>query len=228
MMRFDYERAWTEVVTPMFKTLPANCVDLYVRVCQECEGLSQRPHNLYMPWPKLSGDYDETLKVMFDKIPAEVLSKAARVIYFYGHLSPDGHSYVGTGGTWKFANYATQSLVERLKIRRGAAGGAGQHHNGMGCYVHDGAVRAYAQTSGMWTWREVGYATQALVDKTERLQISKCSAAGIKTDVRGGRDKWEAAAYNIIEDLPERLLPSRDTLDGRFFRMAELFQTEDS
>jgi hypothetical protein len=178
-----------------------------------------------MPWPDQDKKrYDRSLREVFDEIPVEILSKAARVIYYYGHLSPDGHARIGLGGTWKFARYADQSISERLDFHNAGTKRGRNHPNGISMHTCDGALRLCAQTNEMWTWREVGYTTQKNVNEAYKLSSEIKRTPPL---VRRDREVWEDVATKIIEMVRDRMLPDPSTMDGRFFRMGDLFTIDD-
>lgn len=167
MKTFDYKTAWEQVARPGFEALPRNIRELYDRVCRECEGLNQERETLDMPWPEQRFDAspgETSLYHSFDQLPTEWLAQAAHLVYFYGHWSPKGHSYAGSGGTWKFANYADQILRKKLDLPKGEYG-----KPGYGFHVVEGFLRFHYSDKDTWTWREVGLATAETLARARRF-----------------------------------------------------------
>ena len=113
---FDYAAAWREV-RPMWDTLPEAIRDLYVRTCIEAREINQDT-KLDLPWPRQGA-----LRSAYASVDAATLHRAAEVIHALGHWCPlDDCTHADfalfnaratTGGYWKFARYADQSVRER-------------------------------------------------------------------------------------------------------------------
>jgi hypothetical protein len=139
MKEFDYKRAWAELAKPAFDALPQSVRDLYERVCVEMKDIHQN-RSQGLDWPSynrkcplrsdvtcsyLNYECDtHSLRRAFAHVPAKILFDAQSTIYFYGHWSSNGHSYKGSGGTWKFQILAKQSLIERGWIEPGGWAGS--------------------------------------------------------------------------------------------------------
>jgi hypothetical protein len=210
MKTFDYETAWHEIAKPGFDTLPQNVRDLYARVCAECEGQGQN-QQLGMAWPKMEGPGD-SLHTMFLDIPTEWLSAASRIIYFYGHWSPEGHSYLGGGGTWKFALFADQQLCERLGLSRSDA-----PYPGVAYEVSEGVIRTCLSIKDSWTWVEVAPAGHDAFEKIrERMQrVMRYEGTETPYDFKSKRrmpdnDEYEAFQKftRTFEELQKVLWPT--------------------
>ena len=167
-MTFDYERAWIELAKPGFETRPQNVRDLYERVARECSEFGQTEVTLDMPWPK-----ESDLRAVFDKVPAEELAAAARIVYFYGHWSPEpGISRFGNGAHWRFSNYADQSLRGRLSEATGSDFWTHRHHStggGVSFRVHEGFLRACYSSRDEWRWEEIGLATVTTLERAQAI-----------------------------------------------------------
>lgn len=194
MKTFDYEHAWENLAKPMFEALPADVHELYQRVIDEAGGLQQSP-NLNMPWPEYGAVTVDhlpgyTLRQLFDKMPAETLATAARVIHSYGHW------YVGrnadrVGGHWKFANYADQSLAARIHETLDPRWPTSY---GIGYRIHDGFLRVHCSTPYSWTWEEIGLGTQSIFDHCKALGSNQPPRADRMT-----RPAWDIYATRAQE-----------------------------
>lgn len=151
---FDYITAWEELANPAVVALDKSFFELYEHVCREAAELSQDA-NCDMSWPT-----ESDLRSKFEKF-AEVdscaLGLAACALYYWGHWSSEGHSDVGNGGTWKFANYADQVLRAHLGVNRDV-------QSGLGFTVHEGKLRVGLSWLGGWTWEELGAPSQLCLD----------------------------------------------------------------
>jgi len=206
---FDFARAWRELAKPAFESLPQNVHDLYERVVVEAEGLPQNKE-LGMDWPE-----DSSLRSAFDGVPADFLCEASRIIYFYGHTSPSGHSYRGGGGTWKFSIYADQSLEDRLwKGSEWAATHLFSDRYGYGrkppepkkradqlswLQVCEGVLRICYASMDAWRWVEVAPAT---LTSLEILQ-----------DPNRG-----AVTYGVGRPIGKLSYEDLDALDGKWLK----------
>ena len=148
-MSFDYKAAWTALARPEYESLDLRAKRLYAEVMEKCAD-SKQGKNLLIPW------VDAEIRENFESLPAPLLSYAARVIYFFGHWSPEGHHKIGNGAYWKFANLADQTLRRTLGLAQTYADSA---EGGVSIRVHDGLLRVCAQTRDTWRWRELGLAT---------------------------------------------------------------------
>lgn len=159
MKTFDYEAAWFELARPAYETLPADVRALLAYTAEAADGLAQLT-DCSMPWPDADGEYRD-LASRFERIPAEVLSHAARVINSVGHWYPSsakGYAIpgLGTGAHWKFAHYADQSLRTRLGLAP-----RGMDTRGVSIEVHEGSLRLCYSSRETWTWQECQPATQS-------------------------------------------------------------------
>jgi hypothetical protein len=191
MKTFDFETAWKEQAQPQFNTLPDNLRSLYSRVIDECGDIAQGK-NLDMPWPvhgeKSVGYFQHlTLRELFDKIPAELLAVASRVIHDYGHWYPGGNTD-RVGGSWKFSNYADQSLALRINETLSPHWPTGG--NGISFRIHEGFIRAQCSTPDSWTWQEICLAT---LENWEKLKAVPRGAMlqPSPTGTRRARSDWE-------------------------------------
>lgn len=211
MRTFDYETAWLEVARPAYESLPQNVRDLLARVAVECAELSQS-RDLSMPWPE-----DSDLRVSFDKVPAEFLALAARVIYFAGHWYPgksaNGYVIHGRehGGTWKFAHYADQSLKARLDLPTSNV-----------FQIHEGVIRVCYSSRDMWSWTEVAPATAEGLAYARAMHARIQLACGDKR----GHDR-DNAAYVAIEALKTEAHPWPEPWLARLMR-TDLYMVEES
>jgi len=177
---FDHELAWDRLAKPSFDILPRNLRELYERVCQQCDSLQQNGGDLKMPWPgresdnhlayeALIEDSADSLWIEFERVPYEDLAVASRVVYYYGHWSPDGHSRAGAGGSWKFASYADQMLEHKLKHfcpvgfrdRFGEGRGGDYYFD-----IRQGVLHACWSDSSGWGSVPVGLATPEVFQKS--------------------------------------------------------------
>ncbi len=200
---FDYEKAWETRVLPNVLSIPQNIRELFIRVAEEAEELSQTP-DLLMPWPELS-----SLKTSFEKIPAEELSWAAAIFHAFGHWASKDWSYAsrwGNGAYWKFSIYARMSLDERLELPR--------KFEGLFCQAEivgaiDGELRVQVSDRNGWSNFDVGFATHGTL-----LRVLAAVRALESQNV--GFDGWCKAMeavrqlslarnerYRIISDLSE-------------------------
>lgn len=140
-----------------------------------------------MPWPE-----KHDLRLRFENTPSEVLSLAARVIYFAGHWFPTGGDLdlpgCNSGSHWKFSHYADQVLRQRFGISGDAP-----------FQIIEGAIRLTYSSRDMWTWAEVAPATKAGMEKANALQAEKCKAVHAK--LAADRD---TLAYGWFEQLKSR------------------------
>ena len=203
MTTFDYVTAWREVAKPAYEALPQNVRDLLGRVTVECGDLSQLA-DLSMPWPtgELAPAGAESLREAFDKIPAEVLALAAHVIYATGHWHPSGARLVpADGSTWKFAQYADQSLRARLGLPE--RGDNGRDTATIQIKVIDGAIRLCYSSRDMWTWARVAPATaEGLKRVREAADALRLALNGLKNTSRVHHA--DNAAYTFFESLKQQ------------------------
>lgn len=157
MPQFDFVAAWREVANPAYLALPQNLRDLFETVREVAKDL-QQDKNLDMPWP-------EGLKSQFDEIPAEELSKAAHVIYCWGHWG--GMDSSSGGAYWKFSRYADQSLRPRLGMDPSSTWE--DPPRGLSFKVCDGLLRLCYSSRDLWTWTKIGLATVGTMEKARKL-----------------------------------------------------------
>lgn len=211
-MTFDYITAWRELARPAFEALPANVRALVDRVAVEANGLHQIS-DTSMPWPDEASEvsiaaYDgQTLRQVFDKIPAEVLALAARVVYSVGHWKPGNTPQFfdnSAGASWKFSHYADQVLRGRLELPE--RGDNGRDKAMIQTKVIEGAIRVCYSSPDSWTWEEVAPATVGGLESARRIG----SSLRTRVDMAGGDerkgsraygDARENAAYKFMETL---------------------------
>lgn len=192
MQTFDYAAAWWQVARPAYQSLPQNVRDLLARVAQEAGELRQLP-DCSMPWPE-----ESDLRETFDKVPAEWLALAARVIHNVTHWYPRSGDLeipgwqVGAG--WKFAHYADQSLRARLQI------GTVDYH-GLSLRIHEGAIRLCYQSRDMWTWQGVAPATEGGKVYAGGLRERIAMALPPEGQTIAARQARDTAAYEAFEAL---------------------------
>lgn len=204
--QFDYAAAWREVARPAYDSLPQDIRDLLAQVAGEAASLSQLP-DLSMPWPddpqlgekRIEGS---DLRSRFDKVPAEWLAQAARVIYSCGHWFPAGGDLDlpgrEHGAHWKFSHYADQSLRARLI----AATSADVMRSNGPFQVHEGAIRLCYSSHDMWTWAEVAPATLEGLTRAKALSL-KLSQRLATVPSRHVHER-DNAAYKYFEELKSR------------------------
>ena len=158
MAEFDYKTAWTELAKPQFVALSRPVKDIFRQVAREAKDLPQN-HDCSMSFPK-----DSDLRAKMEALDNEELAHAARVIYFFGHWSPAKAkvSRIGNGATWRFALLADRVLRDRHNVTVDSCGKTG-------ILIIEGYVRVFYQTRDCWTWKEVGPATDAIVQCTRLL-----------------------------------------------------------
>lgn len=161
--RFDYKAACREVAMPAVATLPASVLSLYctLRDDPKYDGMRQGENlDIHMP---------EELRPQFDALDSATLALASKALHDFGHWGGiiDSSALDTRGATWKFANLADQVLSARCNISRRESRGS---HNGYTLTVIDGVVRLCLGTPNLWTWREVGPATEDfVVELRERM-----------------------------------------------------------
>lgn len=106
MKELNYKRAWEQYVRPVFLKLCPSVMEALDHTRRNVDKLSQVGAS-----NQLSG-VPVILRSMFDCIPKTTLAWASEVVYYYGHLAPDG-SAQDDGLYWKFQKLAITSLVER-------------------------------------------------------------------------------------------------------------------
>lgn len=192
MKTFDYEKAWQELALPQFKRLPNAALCLAEEVALVAAELHQLP-DCSMPWPEDGGK----LRGMFDKLDSETLSRAALVVYHYGHWRPEcsiagnAPTLGNAGGSWKFSHYADQVLRGRFNISGRDSKAA------VSLQIHEGTIRLCYSSDNMWTWHEVAPATEAGHAAAVKLAVKlREKLASVKT-----RDQRDSAAYEFIEGL---------------------------
>lgn len=219
---FDYERAWDELAAPSFDCLPANLRALYHRTCEVAAELHQLP-DLSMPWPNEDTNPDAIgFRNAFREIPAEELSHAARVVYFYGHWFWR-HGEVAhdrTGGHWKFAHYADQELRERLNVRAGMPQG-----NGIAVRIIEGTLRVCFSSPDAWSWHEVGAATERNLERTRHVVAMMLTPAESQRRNRRAWDKCQDEFDNLSK-LAEWLCMDERT--ARWLHAGEQFKCMNS
>jgi hypothetical protein len=156
-MSFDYKRAWRELAKPQYKQLPKEVKQVFQQVIRECSKLNQASDTLDVPFPETD------LRSKMEALDNDLLAHAARVIYFFGHWSSVSQlSSVGGGAYWKFANLADQVLRTRHGVSKDDKGRTG-------ILIIEGYVRVYYSTRNIWTWMEVGPATEEIVERARKL-----------------------------------------------------------
>lgn len=130
---FDHGTAWDQFAKPAFEALPNEVKDLMSLVALVSPLVShmspltsQEKGTCNMVWPTddqisiaLKGSHFDctsasAFRARFDAIDSEPLSRAAHVVYAYGHWMPADEPSDNTGSFWKFARYCDQVLHERL------------------------------------------------------------------------------------------------------------------
>lgn len=225
MLTFDYITAWHEVAKPAYEALPANVRVIVERVAAECANLNQIA-DLSMPWPDENSDeaiaaFDgHTLRQTFDKIPAEVLALASRVVYIAGHWQPAGVPRLVPGASWKFSHYADQVLRGRLGMPE--AGDNGRDKATIQYKVIEGVIRVCYNSPNMWTWEEVAPATAGGQESAQRIAAEL--RAAIETAGLYGKAR-DNAAYTYMEKLKARRplssWPSWEKFDTDQFMVTE-------
>jgi len=198
MKEFDYKSAWTEVILPEYERLTPPTLELYRQTCEQASGLHQDFQTLDMPYP------DAAFRRAFEEIPSGELSRAAAVIYRYGHWSPAGHSYAGSGGTWKFSNYADQVLSNRLGLPRLPRCGQGVFFR-----VHEGILRVCLQTLWSWTSEEFGPAEPAVLAAAQT--VNKPPQPTVRRNWRKSWEPFDADSepyFQRVKDAVAPLLPT--------------------
>lgn len=155
-MTFDFKTAWNELARPEFEALDTRAKYLFLEVAEKCAE-SEQGKDLLIPWP------DVEMRQHFEALPRPILAYASRVIYFYGHWSPEGHASIGAGAYWKFADLADQSLRASLPVAPTLARPESSEKaaEGVSLRVCNGFLRVCVSTRDTWQWRELGLATIA-------------------------------------------------------------------
>jgi hypothetical protein len=185
MRTFDYETAWKELAAPMFEELPATSRNLYALVCQR-DDIRQLKN--------LNCNFPEGFREAFDAIADEELATAARVINFYGHWAPAGKNADKTGGSWKFANLADQSLAARINPTLNRANE--EKGNKIGFRIYEGFIRGWCNTPFSWTWEEIAPATS---ENWQRIQALASNQPPAPTGSHATREKWDTYADRARE-----------------------------
>lgn len=161
-MTFDFERAHRELAKPAFESLPVNIRDLVERVHVECKDIFQG-RDLLVPFPSNeSGEYQDSLRYVFEKIPAEILAAAAHIVHFYGHWgSKDCFQEHGT--YWKFSNYADQVLMKKANLPYS------NPERGYSFKIYDGFLRLCFSSMDLWTWEEIGLGTYETLERARKI-----------------------------------------------------------
>lgn len=103
---FNYERAWREYVKPEFKKIYPAIKTAFNETLKVVHDLSQvgASHQLTGQSIYLTG--------LYDAIDSETLAWASKVVYYYGHLSPEKTAQE-SGLYWKFQILADESFFKR-------------------------------------------------------------------------------------------------------------------
>lgn len=107
MKEFNYKRAWEEHVRPEFTKLMPAVLTLVQSVAEAASSLEQVGASHH-----LQGEQVSSLVKQMDEIPLEELARASQVVYYFGHLAPDGQAQQG-GTYWKFQILADKSILGR-------------------------------------------------------------------------------------------------------------------
>ena len=110
MKEFNYKRAWEQYVRPEFTKMAPALLSLVQDVTEVARSLEQvgASHQLKSTPPELVS----LLVKKLDEIPLEELAWASQVVYYFGHLAPNGEGQQG-GAYWKFQMLADQSVLGR-------------------------------------------------------------------------------------------------------------------
>lgn len=211
---FDYVTAFMELCRSGWAALPADVRQLAEDTVEIADGLQQKGGSGDMEWPDVA--VHPEFYHRFENIPAEILCRAARVVYFFGHWfsrpilrcdtlvdeygkplergepwwSQLGRVFQAGGGHWKFALYADAVLRRKCGLEKRP------EYRGRTCRfeVHEGMLRLCYSSRDCWMWQEVGLATQSTLERC-RKAISQHVLRPI--DAAG-------------EDQPERKLDSEE------------------
>lgn len=208
-MSFDYEAAWEKRVLPEILSVPQNIRELFIRVADEAKEISQHS-DLSLPWAS------PALRVAFSKVPAEELSWATALFYYFGHWASKDWSYAsrwGWGAYWKFAKYADASLDARLELP--------SSHDGLLCTtkVHslNGQLRVNVSDRHGWSNHDVGLtgagSLARLMATVERLREAPSGFHLWDSAMRGLRrdELRRSERYRAIADLSEFGIPEDET-----------------
>ena len=210
-MEFDYVKAWRELASPAYQTLPQKVKDVYLHSVEISEKLQQGA-NLCVSIP-------DSFHCRLRDLDSSQLSAAAHIIYCCGHWKPTGEGFVGAGqgAHWKFANMADQVLRESLNLPQSKNGDSpiGKSHR-----VIDGFLRLCLNSPWNWTWQEIGLADAKTLDAAKSLPID------VRPTGRRSRrlwDEWQTDAEAKIKEALSELRPSDiDCLPliGKFFDLS--------
>lgn len=206
--QFDFKTAWLHVAKPAFNVLAQNLRDLYLRVADEAEGLTQKK-NLEMPWP------DSDLQGAFEEIDSEVLASAAMSIYFYGHWFWIGEN-PHPGAYWKFTSYADQVLRARCGLPQQRT----KSPRGISYQIHDGMLRICVNTRNTWAHAEFGLATPTTLEKARAMFPEGCPLP----QAPHSRDETVFRLFEKAQlDLPKALYP-KEGMIAEFQKVTDTYQ----
>lgn len=162
---FNYVDAWTQEAEPRFRALPDAVRELALSMEHETIRELYQDRDTLMIWPEDNG----ALWARFDAFDDHTLARAAHVVHAFGHWFPGSERVrdpygldlgprpnpFPSGGSWKFANYATQVLHARLGLNPRQRNGGG-----FGFRLVDGELRRSYSSRDSWTWEVLGLATR--------------------------------------------------------------------
>lgn len=191
MKTFDYETAWKELARPAFDALPEPVRALYARTCEESRPFHQ-DRALNVIWPAT------VLRAAFDATPAPELAAAARAAYFCGHWKPDREPFLGanTGATWKFSDYADQSLRARFNVSNDDRIGTAKVVR-----ILEGYVRVCFSTPDLWTWKEIGPATKETLALA--VTVPGIRFKGSRADYEKDAERGMSACAALVAASPD-------------------------